>query len=181
LDDEQEDQGESIAYFIRRELAKAKGLGVMDSQSTRRIIEGEEITQETIDDPDLMIDICGELRADAVIAGTYKLYDTSEPRRYYVDRYVPNIRQYVTEPVTYYEKTHHLTMRLRIIDAQTGKPFFEEDYEPSYSEAHNIGSLIVSEVTDSKPELQRLTRGVVSQFVKKIAPHYRREQRILVK
>jgi hypothetical protein len=179
--DERKDQGEAIAYFIRRELAKVKGINLIDAQTTRRILEGEEITPETLENSSQMVDICGELNADAVIAGTYKLYHVSEPRRYYVDRYSPRLRRYVTEAVTYYEKTYYLKLRLMLIDAQNGKPVFEEEYEPSYSEAHNLGTLIVSEVTEGNPAIQRLTLDAVSQFLKKIAPHYEKEERFLVR
>ncbi|HEX28569.1 TPA: hypothetical protein ENG04_00625 [Candidatus Poribacteria bacterium] len=180
-DDRNGDQGESISYFIRREIAKVKGINLIDAQTTRRILEGEKISIQTLESPEQMVDICGELGVDAVIAGTYKLYHVSEPRRYYVERYSPQLRQYVTQAVTYYEKTYYLKLHLMLIDSKTGKPILDEEYEPSYSEAHNIGSLIVSEVAQDNPALERLTLDAISQFLKKIAPHYEREERYLLR
>jgi len=180
-DEKNEDQGEAISYFIRREIAKVKGINLIDAQTTRRTLEGEKISLQTLESPDQMVDICGELGADAVIAGTYKLYHVSEPRRYYVERYSPQLRQYVTQAITYYEKTYYLKLHLMLIDSKTGKPILDEEYEPSYSEAHNIGSLIVSEVAQDNPAVERLTLSALSQFLKKIAPHYEREERYLLR
>lgn len=180
-DEKNKDRGESISYFIRREISKVKGINLIDAQTTRRTLEGESISLQTLQSPEQMMDICGELGTDAVIAGTYKLYHVSEPRRYYVERYSPQLRQYVTQAITYYEKTYYLKLHLMLIDAKTGKPIFEEEYEPSYSEAHNIGSLIVSEVAQDNPAVERLTLEALSQFLKKIAPHYEMEERYLLR
>ncbi|HID56554.1 TPA: hypothetical protein EYP37_08495 [Candidatus Poribacteria bacterium] len=180
-DKKDKNRGESISYFIRGEIAKVKGVNLIDAQITWRTLEGERITLQTLENPEQMVDICGELGADAVIAGTYKLYHISEPRRYYVERYSPQLRQYVTQAITYYEKTYYLKLHLMLIDSKTGKPIFDEEYEPSYSEAHNIGSLILSEVSQDSPAVERLTLDALSQFLKKIAPHYEREERYLLR
>jgi len=179
-DEDDGEAGESIAYFLQRELRKVKGIDLLSPAEVKRTLEGERLTKEMLESPSEMIDICGELGVDAVVTGTYRLYHVAEPRRYYVDRYSPILRRYVTEAVTYYVKTYYLKLHLMVIEGEKGEPVIEGDFESSYSEPHNLGTLVLSEVAD-KPPLQKLALGAISQFMMRIAPHYEREERFLLR
>lgn len=180
LKEDDGEAGHSIAYFLHRELRKVKGMELLSPTQVKRTLEGERLTKEMLESPSDMIDICGELGVDAVVAGTYRLYHVAEPRRYYIDRYSPVLRRYVTEAVTYYVKTYYLKLHLVVIDGRRGEPVVEGDFESSYSEPHNLGTLVISEVAD-RPPIQKLALGAISQFMAKIAPHYEREERFLLR
>ena len=101
-----EEWGEDIAFVFRRHLSKSQKFDILDSKDTKLTLEGEQITIETLQDADKLVDLGGELVVDALIVGTYKFYQISEPRRLYYDRYSVRLQRYITDTVTYFHKTY---------------------------------------------------------------------------
>lgn len=183
LNDENKNEkwGEDIAFLFRRYLGKSKKFSVLDVKDTKLALEGEKIEQLTLQDKDKLIDLGGELGVDALIVGTYRFYNINEPRRLYYDRYSARLQRYITDTVTYFHKTYVLSLNISIVDSNTGEVVWSDKFEQSASENHNIGTLIISGISGDNSVIKRLASRAASDFMRKIAPHYETEERILVR
>lgn len=176
-----DDKSKKIAFFLRRILSKNKEVNVMDTIKTNSIIAGESIDKALLEDQGRLSDIGGELNVNAVITGKYKFYSASEPRTVPVERYSMQLQRYIRDTITYFHKSYVLSLQVILVDANTGKTVLDEKYEPSVSEAHNIGTLIISEAFQQEDRIfEKLVNEAVLNFAKRIAPHYELEKRWLV-
>lgn len=180
-DEHDDEKSEKISFFLRRILFKSKKIDVMDTVKTNLIIAGESIDSSLLQDEERLTDIGGELGVDAFITGKYKFYGISEPRSMPVQRYSLQLQHYVTETITYFHKIHILSVQVFVIDARTGKTVLDKSYNPSTSEAHSLGTLIINEAFQGDRVFDKLVNMVVVDFAKLIAPHYELEKRLLVK
>ena len=177
-----EEIGEHIAFLLRRKLSKSSHLEILDFKDTREILAGEEITPNTLRDENELLDLGGQLEVDALIVGSYKFYDISEPRRMYYDRYSLQLQRYVTDTVTYFHKSYVLSLRIFIVNANDGKVVWKAPpYEEVASEDHSLGTLLISEVSGGNSIMKELSSRAVNKFIRQIAPHYETEERVLVK
>ena len=176
-----EEWGENIAFVFRRHLSKSKKFDVLDSKDTKLTLEGERITIDTFQDADKLMDLGGELGVDALVVGTYKFYNISEPRRLYYDRYSVRLQRYITDTVTYFHKTYVLSLNISIVDANTGEIVWSDKFEQTAAEDHNLGTLLISGISEGDNVMKRLTAQAASKFMRKIEPHYETEERILVR
>jgi len=173
---------EHIAFLLRRKLSKSSHLEILDTKETREILAGEKIDLNTLKDENALVDLGGQLEVDALIVGSYKFYDISEPRRMYYDRYSLQLQRYVTDTVTYFHKSYVLSLRIFIVNANTGKAVWKAPpYEETASENHNLGTLLISEVSGKNSITKELASRAVTKFIRQIAPHYETEERILIK
>lgn len=176
-----EEWGEDIAFVFRRYLSKSKKFDVLNSKDTKLTLAGEQITIDTLQSPDKLVDLGGELAVDALILGTYKFYHISEPRRLYYDRYSTRLQRYITDTVTYFHKTYVLALDISIVDANTGETVWSDRFEQTAEEDHNLGTLLISGISEGDNVMKRLTTQAASKFMRKIEPHYETEERILVR
>lgn len=177
-----EELGEHIAFLLRRKLSKSSHLEILDFKETREILAGEEINLKTLEDEKELADLGGQLEVDALIVGSYKFYDISEPRRMYYDRYSLQLQRYVTDTVTYFHKSYVLSLQIFIVNANDGKAVWKAPpYQESASENQNLGTFLISEVSGGSSIVKELGARAVSKFIRQIAPHYETEERILVK
>jgi len=176
-----EDKGEKISFFMRRALSKNKEIDVMDTVKTNSIIAGESIDKSLLEDENRLADIGGELGVNAIIIGRYRFYSISEPRTIPVSVYSQRLHRYITETVTYFHKTYILSLHVIVVDAHTGKPVLKKLIEPPpASEPHSLGTLIIEAFQDDRI-FEKLVNKAVSDFAKRITPHYELEKRMLVK
>ncbi len=174
--------GEHIAFLLRRKLSKSSHLEILDTRETRDILAGEKINLNTLKDENALVDVGGQLGVDALIVGSYKFYDISEPRRMYYDRYSQQLQRYVTDTVTYFHKSYVLSLRIFIVNTNTGKTVWKAPpYKETASENHNLGTLLISEISGKNAITKELASRAVTKFIRQIAPHYETEERILVK
>ncbi|HIE25820.1 TPA: hypothetical protein EYP66_00865 [Candidatus Poribacteria bacterium] len=176
-----EEWGEDIAFIFRRHLSKSQKFDVLDSKDTKLTLAGEQITIDTLQNPDKLMDLGGELAVDALVVGTYKFYQISEPRRLYYDRYSVQLQRYITDTVTYFHKTYVLSLDISIVDADTGETVWSDRFEQTAEEDHNLGTLLISGISEGDNVMKRLTTQAASKFMRKIEPHYETEERILVR
>ncbi len=173
--------GRSIAFLFRRYLGKSGKFQVLDTKNTNALLEGEEINLDTLRDTNKLIDLGGELGVDALIFGSYKFYNTSEPRRLYYDRYSTNLQRYVTDTVTYFHKTHVLSLNISIVDANTGNIVWRDTLKYTAEEDHNLGTLLISGLSGGNSIMKQLASQAASELARKIAPHYETEERVLAR
>jgi len=180
-EDKNEDWGENIAFVFRRYLSKSKKFDVLDSKDTKLTLEGEQITIDTVKSTNKLIDFGGELGVDAMIVGTYRFYHVSEPRRLYYDRYSTHLQRYITDTVTYFHKTYVLSLNISIVDANTGEVVWNNKFNQTAAEDHNLGTLLISGISEGDNVMKRLTTQATAKFMRKIEPHYEMAERILVR
>jgi hypothetical protein len=118
---------------------------------------------------------------NAVIAGSYRFYTVSQPRRYYGERYSRSLQRYVTDYQDYLQKSYILAVQVMVIDVDTKELVLTEKFERNAVEAHTFGSFLVSRVTPHDSLLKNLAKQAVTEFTRKIAPHFESEERYLVK
>ena len=113
--------------------------------------------------------------------GTYKFYNISEPRRLYYDRYSMQLQRYITDTVTYFHKTYALSLDISIVDTNTGGAVWGGKFEQTAEEDHNLGTLLISGISEDDNIMKRLAAQAASKFMRKIEPHYESEERILMR
>ncbi len=175
------EMGEEVASMMRRALGRHKDLDVTRAQETERLLTGETIDLEVLDDTNELVRIGQYFEVDAVITGTYKFYTISQPRRRYGERYSPTLQRYVTDYQDYLQKTYVLLLHITIVDMDTEETVWNEQYERSAIEPHTFGSFLVSRVTPHDTVLKNLAKQAISEFTRRIAPHYEEDERFLVR
>ena len=173
--------GEEVASMMRRALGRHKNLDVTRAQETERLLTGETINLDVLEDMNELVRIGQYFEVDAVITGTYKFYTISQPRRQYGERYSPTLQRYVTDYQDYLQKTYVLLLQITIIDMEKEETVWNEQYERSAIEPHTFGSFLVSRVTPQDTVLKNLAKQAISEFTRRIAPHYEEEERFLVR
>ena len=81
----------------------------------------------------------------------------------------------------YIQRIYILALRVIIVDVNSEKIVWNEKYERTAVENHALGSFLVSQITPRDTILKSLTKQAVSEFTRRIAPHYETEVRFLVK
>ena len=174
--------GKEIALTLRYQLGRQKDLNVISAQETALMLDGEASAVNTLAKAniDRVISIGEYMDVDAVIGGSYDFYAVSQPRRAYSERYSRTLQRYVTYYQDYLEKTYVLSLQLRIVDVATKEFVWDEIYNRRASEAHSLGSMIISEVAPTNSILKNLTQQALRKFIRAISPHYETEYRFLV-
>ena len=175
------DIGDEIATTMRRRIGRHKNYNVVGSQETDRLMIGETIDTEFLADMKELTRLGGYFEVDGLITGSYKYYTVNQPRTYYGEHYSPTRRQYVMAHQDYIQRIYVLALRVQIIDVNSEKIIWNEKYERTAVENHALGSFLVSQITPRDTILKSLTKQAVSEFIRRIAPHYETEVRFLVK
>ena len=173
--------GDDIAATMRRRIGRHKNYNVVGSQETSRLMTGETIDNEFLADMDELTRLGGYFDVDGLIAGSYKYYTVNQPRTYYGEHYSPTRRQYVMAHQDYIQRIYILALRVIIVDVDSEKIVWDEKYERTAVENHVLGSFLVSQITPRDTILKSLTKQAVTEFTRRIAPHYETEVRFLVK
>ena len=173
--------GEDIAAILRRGLARQQHFEVVSTQETARLLTGETIAEEWLSDTEHLSKLGRYFDVKGIIVGSFRFYSDSRPRRYYGERYSIQRQRYVMDYQDYMQKTYLLSLRVLIIDVETEQVIWDEAYRRSTAEAHTIGSFIFSQVGPQENTIRELGRRAVSEFTRRISPHYEREDRYLVK
>ena len=176
-----ENMGPEIALMLRHRLSRHRAFEVVDSQETAEMIAGENLPGNVFEvEGQKQIAQIGEyLESSAVITGSFRFFTTSEPRRHYRERYSPGLQRYVSDYQDYLQKNYILVLRVVLVDVDSQKIIWDDIYRATASEAHSLGTLIVSQIASSDSTFRRLAKQSISQFIKKIAPHYEREDRYI--
>ena len=176
-----ENMGHEIALMLRYRLNRREAFKVVDSKETAKMLAGE-VLEGSIFGAQILeqVALIGEyLEADAVITGNFRFFTTNEPRRHYTERYSPGLQRYITDYQDYLQKNYILTLRVAIMDVESQKIIWDDVYRTTASEAHSLGTLIISQIASSDSTFKRLAKQAVAQFITKIAPHYEKEDRYI--
>lgn len=176
------DTGNEIALTLRYQLGRRKDLSVMSTQETLLMLDGEVSTVTTLSQAnvDRAISISEYMDVDAIVGGDYDFYAVSQPRRAYSERYSRTLQRYVTYYQDYLEKTYVLSLKIRVLDVAAKEFVWDEIYSRRASEAHSLGSMIISEVAPTNSILKNLIQQALRKFIREISPHYETEYRFLV-
>lgn len=175
------DIGGEIASTMRRRIGRHKNYNVVGSQETHRLMTGETIDTEFLADMNQLTRLGGYFEVDGLITGSYKYYTVNQPRTYYGEHYSPTRRQYVMAHQDYIQRIYVLALQVQIVDVNSEKIVWDEKYERTAVENHALGTFLVSQITPRGTILKSLTKQAVSEFIRRIAPHYETEVRFLVK
>jgi hypothetical protein len=74
-----------------------------------------------------------------------------------------------------------LSLDISIVDTNTGGAVWSDKLEQTAEEDHNLGTLLISGISEDDNVMKRLTTQAASKFMRKIEPHYETEERVLVK
>ena len=172
---------EEIASLMRRRLGQQKNLNILGTQETLRMLDGEPLGLNLLNDPSQIFQYGELFEVDAVVLGSYKFYTVSRSRRYYGERYSRTMQRYVTDYQDYLQKNYIFSLRVLIADAESEEVVWDEKYERTAAEAHTLGSFLVSQATPDESTLKNLAKQAITEFTRKIAPHYQTEERFLVR
>ncbi len=172
---------EEIASLMRRRLGQQKNLNILGTQETLRMLDGEPLDLNLLNEPSQIFQYGELFEVDAVVLGSYKFYTVSRSRRYYGERYSRTMQRYVTDYQDYLQKNYIFSLRVLIADAESEEVVWDEKYERTAAEAHTLGSFLVSQATPDESTLKNLAKQAITEFTRKIAPHYQTEERFLVR
>ena len=175
------DTGNEIALALRYQLGRRKGLNVISTQDTFLMLDGRASAVNTLarENIDRIISAGDYMDVDAVVGGDYDFYAVSQPRRAYSERYSRTLQRYVTYHQDYLEKTYVFSLQIRILDVATKEFVWDELYNRRASEAHSLGSMIISEVAPTNSILKNLVQQALRKFIRETSPHYETEYRFL--
>ena len=175
------DTGNEIALALRYQLGRRKGLNVISTQDTFLMLDGRTSAVNTLarENIDRIISAGDYMDVDAVVGGDYDFYAVSQPRRAYSERYSRTLQRYVTYYQDYLEKTYVFSLQIRILDVATKEFVWDELYNRRASEAHSLGSMIISEVAPTNSILKNLVQQALRNFIRETSPHYETEYRFL--
>ena len=178
-----ENMGHEIALMLRHRLNRRRAFEVIDSQETAKMLAGENFSGSIfeVEVQEKVAQIGEYLGVSAVITGSFRFFTTSEPRRYYRERYSPGLQRYISDHQDYLQKNYILVLRVVVVDVESQKIVWDDTYRAVASEAHSLGTLIMSQIASSDSTFRRLTKQSISLFIKKIAPHYEREDRYIAR
>jgi len=145
------------------------------------MLDGEPLGLNLLNDPSQIFQYGELFEVDAVVLGSYKFYTVSRSRRYYGERYSRTMQRYVTDYQDYLQKNYIFSLRVVIADAESEEVVWDEKYERAAAEAHTLGSFLVSQATPDESTLKNLAKQAITEFTRKIAPHYQTEERFLVR
>lgn len=174
------EMGDEIAEILRGSLARQKHFDVVDKQETTRLMTGEEVTEAWLDDTERLRELGRYFEVKGLIVGSYRFYTDSRPRRYYGERYSVQHQRYIMDYQDYLQKTYLLSLRVLIVDVDTEEVIWDETYQRSTAEAHSIGSFVFSQMAPQEATVRELSRHAVSEFTRRISPHYEQVDRYLV-
>ena len=172
---------EEIASLMRRRLGQHNNLNILGTQETLRMLDGEPLDLNLLNNHSQIFKYGELFEVDAVVLGSYKFYTVSRSRRYYGERYSRTMQRYVTDYQDYLQKNYIFSLRVLIADAESEEVVWDEKYERTAAEAHTLGSFIVSQATPDESTLKNLAKQAITEFTRKIAPHYQTEERFLVR
>ena len=173
--------GPEIAQILRSNLTRQKHFKVVNKQETERLMTGEQVEEELLEDTKRLSKLGQYFEVKGIIIGSYRFYTDTRPRRYYGERYSHNQQRYVMDYQDYMQKTYLLSLRVMIIDVDTGNIIWDEDYIQQTAEAHSLGSFVFAQIAPKETTLRELSRRAVSDFTREISPHYEEEDRFLMR
>lgn len=176
-----DEAGEEIASLMRIGLGRNQNLDVVSTQDTLRLFTNEKLNEELLADVSELVRIGQYFEVDAVIVGSYNFFATSQPRRYYGERYSRRLQRYITDYQDYLEKTFILSLRVIIASVDTEEIIRDDKYERRAFQSHTVSSYLMSEVTPHEGILKSLARQAISEFTRQVSPHYEQEERFLVR
>ena len=175
------DIGNDVAQILRSSLTRQNHFEVVDKQETERLMTGEEIEEELLEDTERLSRFGEYFEVKGIIIGSYRFYTDTRPRRYYGERYSVNQQRYVMDYQDYMQKTYLLALRVLIVDVDAEKIIWDEVYQQKAAEAHSIGSFVFSQMVPQETTLRELSKRAIAQFTLDISPHYEQEDRFLMR
>jgi hypothetical protein len=175
------DQGKILARMLRRRLRKSKEFHILSERDMYLRLEAG-INGDKIGDPDVLISVCDQLGADALIVGAFDFRRTDQPVPYIIERYSPRTGRYGPETRTYVQRVHRLSLRARVIDGTTGKTIFDYVSPPEERpELRNVWGFPLSGSGSDPTNLRSMAARPVANFALSLIPHYGYERRILAR
>ncbi len=174
--------GSEVAQILRSQLSRQKHFQIVDKQETDRLMTGEEIEEDKwLEDTERLSELGKYFEVKGIIVGSYLFHTDTRPRRYYGERYSYQQQRYVMDYQDYMQKTYLLSLRVMILDVDTGKIIWDEFYRQSTAEAHSLGSLVFSQMAPKETTMRELSKRALAKFTQDISPHYEQEDRFLIR
>ena len=173
--------GSEIAQILRSQLSRQKQFDIVDKQETDRLLIGEEIEQDKwLEETERLSELGEYFEVKGIIVGSYLFHSDTRPRRYYGEKYSYQQQRYVMDYQDYMQKTYLLSLRVIILDVDTGKIIWDESYLQRTAEAHSLGSLVFSQMAPKESTMRELSKRALAKFTQDISPHYEQEDRFLI-
>ena len=174
--------GGEIAQILRSQLSRQKQFMIVNKQETNRLMTGEEIEEEKwLEDTERLSELGKYFEVKGLIVGSFLFHTDTRPRRYYGERYSYQQQRYVMDYQNYMQKTYLLSLRVMILDVDTGKIIWDESYLQRTAEAHSLGSLVFSQLAPKESTMRELSKRALAKFTQDISPHYEQEDRFLIR
>lgn len=174
--------GSEVAQILRSQLSRQRHFQITDKQETDRLMTGEEIDEDKwLEDTARLSELGKYFEVKGIIVGSYLFHTDTRPRRYYGERYSYQQQRYVMDYQDYMQKTYLLSLRVMILDVDTGKIIWDESYRQSTAEAHSLGSLVFSQMAPKETTMRELSKRALAKFTQDISPHYEQEDRFLIR
>ena len=155
---------------------------IVDKQETDRLMTGEEIEEDKwLEETERLSELGKYFEVKGLIVGSYLFHTDTRPRRYYGERYSHQQQRYVMDYQDYMQKTYLLSLRVMILDVDTGKIIWDESYLQRTAEAHSLGSLVFSQMAPKESTMRELSKRALAKFTQDISPHYEQEDRFLMR
>ena len=173
--------GDDIGEILRSRLARQEKFEIVNKQETKRLMTGEEINEEWLEDTEHLSELGKYFEVKGIIVGSYRFISDTQPRRYYGERYSARHQRYIMDYHDYLQKSYLLSLRVMIIDIDTKDMIWDEVYHQKTAEAHTLGSFVFSQMAPQERTLKELSKRAIADFVREITPHYEHEDRFLIR
>ena len=173
--------GDDIGEILRSRLARQEKFEIVNKQETKRLMTGEEINEEWLEDTEHLSELGKYFEVKGIIVGSYRFISDTQPRRYYGERYSARHQRYIMDYHDYLQKSYLLSLRVMIIDIDTKDIIWDEAYHQKTAEAHTLGSFVFSQMTPQERTIKELSKRAIADFVREITPHYEQEDRFLIR
>ena len=174
------DQGKTLARMVRKQLASSNELDVLEERSMYLLLNGQ-IDQKNIEDPAVLISLCKQLGAGAIIVGTFDFRQINQPMPYIVERYSPTTGRYTPETRTSIRRSHRFSFHARVVDGKTGESIFNYNsrVEDRPGTSRTWMPSLSGENRSRAASLRSMAVRPVTAFVMDLIPHYEYERRML--
>ncbi|MBM3214365.1 hypothetical protein FJZ36_05570 [Candidatus Poribacteria bacterium] len=177
----QADELDELTTMVRRSLTRTTNLPIVPASTTSAALSREELTAETLRDPEYIRSWGGMLESDAIVAGIVRYYSVASPRRQYVERYSYQQQRYVTDIETQIVRTHYVSVELAVWNAESGEVVLPFTRRRQLQQQESVVGYVVREVAGQSSVVGRLIRAPVRDFLRRVAPHYETEERYLAR
>ena len=171
----------ALSNMLRLRIERVEGLTVLAHSETARLLEGEDISVESLDDTVRLMDWAAILDVDCVVTGVVRYYVFNEIQSRPVEWWDYRQSRYVSEIETYFVRSHRLEFDLKLRDAKTGDVIAGDRFTKSWDQPQSVVGVVVGELSGSSSTMLRLAESPIREFIRGISSRYEFEERYLLR